>query len=107
MSLNKIISNKVAADILAERLIGSSINKITYAITEWSLRILGPSCPEYTLRAAIIELANIGLWRKSEVRLETNQTLGEAIKLYRSAGYCEVPAFNEEPFAHHWFEKHF
>jgi DNA-binding MarR family transcriptional regulator/GNAT superfamily N-acetyltransferase len=38
-------------------------------------------------------------------RLETNRTLAEAIALYRSAGYAEVPAFNDEPFAHHWFEK--
>ena len=38
-------------------------------------------------------------------RLETNRTLVEAIALYRSAGYVEVPAFNDEPFAHHWFEK--
>ena len=40
------------------------------------------------------------------VRLETNATLVEAIALYRSAGYREVPAFNDEPFADHWFEKH-
>jgi DNA-binding MarR family transcriptional regulator/GNAT superfamily N-acetyltransferase len=39
------------------------------------------------------------------VRLETNGALTEAISLYRSAGYVEVPAFNDEPFAHHWFEK--
>jgi GNAT superfamily N-acetyltransferase len=39
------------------------------------------------------------------VRLETNRTLGEAIGLYRSAGYREVAAFNDEPYAHHWFEK--
>lgn len=39
------------------------------------------------------------------VRLETNGTLSEAIALYRSAGYREVPAFNDEPYAHHWFEK--
>jgi ribosomal protein S18 acetylase RimI-like enzyme len=38
-------------------------------------------------------------------RLETNQALAEAIALYRSAGYDEVAAFNDEPFAHHWFEK--
>jgi ribosomal protein S18 acetylase RimI-like enzyme len=34
------------------------------------------------------------------VRLETNETLGEAIALYRSAGYVEVDAFNDEPYAH-------
>ena len=39
------------------------------------------------------------------VQLETNQVLSEAIALYRSAGYQEVPAFNDEPYAHHWFEK--
>lgn len=40
------------------------------------------------------------------IRLETNGSLAEAIALYRSAGYDEVPAFNDEPYAHHWFEKH-
>jgi DNA-binding MarR family transcriptional regulator/GNAT superfamily N-acetyltransferase len=39
------------------------------------------------------------------IRLETNRNLTEAIALYRSAGYHEVPPFNEEPYAHHWFEK--
>jgi DNA-binding MarR family transcriptional regulator/ribosomal protein S18 acetylase RimI-like enzyme len=39
------------------------------------------------------------------VRLETNGTLAEAISLYRSAGYIEVAPFNDEPYAHHWFEK--
>jgi DNA-binding MarR family transcriptional regulator/GNAT superfamily N-acetyltransferase len=39
------------------------------------------------------------------LRLETNRTLGEAIGLYRAAGYREVAAFNDEPYAHHWFEK--
>jgi ribosomal protein S18 acetylase RimI-like enzyme len=39
------------------------------------------------------------------VRLETNRALKEAIQLYRSAGYREVKAFNDEPYAHHWFEK--
>jgi len=39
------------------------------------------------------------------VRLETNGSLVEAIALYRSAGYVEVEPFNDEPYAHHWFEK--
>jgi DNA-binding MarR family transcriptional regulator/N-acetylglutamate synthase-like GNAT family acetyltransferase len=39
------------------------------------------------------------------VRLETNRALREAIGLYRAAGYREVTAFNDEPYAHHWFEK--
>jgi DNA-binding MarR family transcriptional regulator/GNAT superfamily N-acetyltransferase len=40
------------------------------------------------------------------VRLETNRSLTEAISLYRAAGYREVEPFNDEPYAHHWFEKH-
>ncbi len=39
------------------------------------------------------------------VRLETNRALQEAIAMYRAAGYREVAAFNDEPYAHHWFEK--
>jgi DNA-binding MarR family transcriptional regulator len=38
-------------------------------------------------------------------RLETNRSLTEAIALYRAAGYVEVEPFNDEPYAHHWFEK--
>jgi DNA-binding MarR family transcriptional regulator len=40
-----------------------------------------------------------------EARLETGDVLGEAIALYRSAGYVEVPPFNDEPFADRWFAK--
>jgi|SRR5436305_500575 len=43
--------------------------------------------------------------RAPAVRLDTNKTLIEAISMYRSAGYQEIPRFNSEPFAHHWFEK--
>lgn len=42
----------------------------------------------------------------STIHLETNRTLKEAQSLYRSSGYREVDAFNDEPYAHHWFEKH-
>jgi GNAT superfamily N-acetyltransferase/DNA-binding MarR family transcriptional regulator len=39
------------------------------------------------------------------LRLETNRTLEEAVRLYRAAGYREVAPFNSDPYAHHWFEK--
>lgn len=39
------------------------------------------------------------------VRLDTNSSLSEAIAMYRSAGYREVPNFNGESYADHWFEK--
>jgi DNA-binding MarR family transcriptional regulator/GNAT superfamily N-acetyltransferase len=39
------------------------------------------------------------------LRLETNRSLTEAIALYRSSGWVETDPFNDEPYAHHWFEK--
>ena len=39
------------------------------------------------------------------IRLETNRALVEAISLYRSAGYVEIAPYNDEAYAHHWFEK--
>lgn len=39
------------------------------------------------------------------MKLETNRALPEAIRLYQRSGYEEVPPFNDEPYAHHWFEK--
>ena len=41
----------------------------------------------------------------STLRLETNAALKEAHALYRRWGYREVAPFNDEPYAHHWFEK--
>ena len=41
----------------------------------------------------------------SEAHLETSDVLPEAIALYRSSGYVEVPPFNDEPFADRWFTK--
>lgn len=39
------------------------------------------------------------------VQLDTNETLSEAIAMYRSAGYREIDRYNDNPYAHHWFEK--
>jgi GNAT superfamily N-acetyltransferase len=39
------------------------------------------------------------------VRLDTNASLSEALRLYRSAGYREIDRFNDNPYAQHWFEK--
>ncbi len=39
------------------------------------------------------------------IRLDTNESLAEAQALYRSSGYREIAQFNDNPYAHHWFEK--
>jgi len=54
------------------------------------------------LQALEVQARELGL---RTLRLETNKALGEAIALYRSAGFREVAAFNDDPYAHHWFEK--
>ncbi|MFV2100990.1 bifunctional helix-turn-helix transcriptional regulator/GNAT family N-acetyltransferase [Micromonospora sp. LOL_024] len=41
----------------------------------------------------------------ASVRLDTNRTLTEAMRLYRAEGYQEIPRYNDNPYAHHWFAK--
>lgn len=54
------------------------------------------------LGALEAKAAEVGI---TTLRLETNAALQEAQALYRSNGYREVAPFNDEPYAHHWFEK--
>ena len=39
------------------------------------------------------------------VRLDTAAYLAEALPLYLSAGYAEIPAYNDNPYSAHWLEK--
>jgi DNA-binding MarR family transcriptional regulator len=39
------------------------------------------------------------------VRLDTNRSLHEAQAMYRANGYSEIGRYNDNPYAHHWFEK--
>ena len=39
------------------------------------------------------------------LRLDTNRALTEAHALYLKEGFREVARFNDNPYAHHWFEK--
>ena len=39
------------------------------------------------------------------VRLDTNRALDEAKAMYGAAGYAEIPRYNANPYADHWFEK--
>src|SRR3989442_727944 len=54
------------------------------------------------LEALEVQARELGL---TTLRLETNEALAEAIALYRGAGFREVAPFNDDPYAHHWFEK--
>ena len=39
------------------------------------------------------------------LRLDTRSDLVEARRLYAGQGYREIPAYNDGPYAEHWFEK--
>ncbi len=39
------------------------------------------------------------------LRLDTNKALTEAHALYRKLGYHDIARYNDNPYAHHWFEK--
>lgn len=39
------------------------------------------------------------------VNLDTNSSLTEAIAMYVAAGYAACPAYNDNPYARHWFTK--
>ncbi len=48
------------------------------------------------------EAASAGL---SRVVLDTNEALSEAIALYAGSGYTAIERYNDNPYAHRWFEK--
>jgi DNA-binding MarR family transcriptional regulator/GNAT superfamily N-acetyltransferase len=39
------------------------------------------------------------------IKLDTNRTLTEAQAMYRKRGYRTIGRYNDNPYAHHWFEK--
>jgi len=41
----------------------------------------------------------------ARVVLDTNRTLKEAQAMYLRRGYAEIPRYNDNPFADHWFGK--
>src|SRR5579872_4382266 len=57
-------------------------------------------------RRLLMELEKVATGRKLRtVRLDTNGSLSEALSLYRTSGYREIPRYNDNPYAQHWFEK--
>lgn len=46
--------------------------------------------------------ADMGL---DTLRLDTNRALKEAQTMYARNGYREITRYNDNPYAHHWFEK--
>lgn len=84
----------------ALKLMGERIADVKRMWTAESAR--GQGVARAVLGALEAKAREIGV---DTLRLETNKALTEAQALYRKAGFREVPPFNEELYAHHWFEK--
>ena len=57
-------------------------------------------------RRILVELERIAAEHGCRsVRLDSSDYLTEAVGLYRSAGYAEVPAYNQNDKANLWFER--
>ncbi len=57
-------------------------------------------------RRLLAALEQEALSRKLRViRLDTNKSLSQAQRLYRSSGYHQIKPFNDNPYAQLWFEK--
>jgi DNA-binding MarR family transcriptional regulator/GNAT superfamily N-acetyltransferase len=57
-------------------------------------------------RRLLEELERAAIGRKLRiVRLDTNASLAEALRLYHASGYREIPRYNDNRYAQHWFEK--
>lgn len=42
---------------------------------------------------------------RAVIVLDTNRVLSEAVALYERRGYLPIERYNDNPHAHHWFEK--
>ena len=84
----------------ALRTLGTGVGEIKRMWVAPSARGLGIA------RRLLRNLEQIAARRKLRViRLDTNASLTEAQKLYRSCGYKEIERFNDNPYADYWFEK--
>jgi ribosomal protein S18 acetylase RimI-like enzyme len=84
-----------------------------------ALRVLAPGIGEIKRMWVSPQTRGLGVGRKllevlersalergmRALRLDTNASLSEALRLYQSAGYREIDRFNDNPYAQHWFEK--
>jgi GNAT superfamily N-acetyltransferase len=68
---------------------------------------VNPNCRGIGLgRRMLAELeAQVARLGYTNIVLDTNDVLTEAIALYTRSGYREIPPYNDNPFARHWFAK--
>ena len=84
----------------ALRVTGRGVGEIKRMWVAPSARGLGIA--QRLLDALEKHAAGIGL---DTLQLDTNRALAEARALYARNGYLEIARYNDNPYAHHWFEK--
>jgi DNA-binding MarR family transcriptional regulator/predicted N-acetyltransferase YhbS len=84
----------------ALRVMARGVGEIKRMWVDASARGLGVA--QRLLEALEEHAAGIGL---GTLRLDTNRALDEARALYARNGYREIARYNDNPYAHHWFEK--
>lgn len=88
------------AGCVGVRLIGDRIAELKRMYVRPARR--GAGCGHALIDAAEQAARDLGA---RLIRLDTRHDLVEARALYASHGYVEIPAYNDSPYAQHWFEK--
>jgi GNAT superfamily N-acetyltransferase len=90
-----------------EAVAGGGVRRLADGVAEIKRMYVRPSARSRGVAAALLaalEDAARALGYTS-ARLDTGPKQPHALRLYRSAGYAEVPPYNDNPFACFWGEK--
>jgi GNAT superfamily N-acetyltransferase len=90
-----------------EAVAGGGVRRLAESVAEIKRMYVLPSARSRGVAAALLaalEDAARALGYTS-TRLDTGPKQPHALRLYRSAGYSEVPPYNDNPFACFWGEK--
>jgi DNA-binding MarR family transcriptional regulator/GNAT superfamily N-acetyltransferase len=89
-----------AVGCAALKIVGTDVGEIKRMWVAPSARGLGIA--QRLLDALEAQAAAMSL---HTLQLDTNRSLTEARTLYQRNGYREIPPYNDNPYADHWFEK--
>lgn len=82
------------------RLLSSEVAELTSLFVREKFRRCGAG------RALVAAAEDVGCAFGAQwIRLDTRSDLTESRALYAASGFAEVNAYNEAPYAQHWFEK--
>lgn len=85
----------------------AALKRIAASVGEIKRMWVSPSARGLGIAQRLLDALerHAGKMGMSVLRLDTNRTLTEARALYARNGYREIPPYNDNPYADHWFEK--